>query len=88
MVEEDESVALPDGVDTIWRAFWDLSMARGSSGFGPAAIGYRDIEAYARLHRFEFTSWEVETITIMDLLWRADQALQAKESRVEPTKLT
>ena len=58
------------------RMFSDLSMQRGSTGYGPARISFIDIEAYARMHALSFTPWEIGTIIALDQAFMTKYAEQ------------
>lgn len=48
--ELDEAAAADPGASRyLWDWFLELHSARGSTGFGPAALSYSEIEAWARL---------------------------------------
>lgn len=55
-----------------------MSVRRGSNGFAVNPIGWLEIEAFMRLTGSRFTPWEIETIEMLDDLFRADQARQMK----------
>lgn len=60
---------LPGALAYVWQWFLELSSGRGSNGFGPAALSYRDIAAWADLMRIRPTPFEVELIRAMDGLF-------------------
>ena len=61
-----EEIDIPPEAEHLWLWFWDLHAGRGSNGWGPAPIGYADIEAWSRLYGTEPTPWEVQTLRQMD----------------------
>lgn len=46
---ELDGLPLPDAAAHVWQWFLELHAARGGGGFGPAPLGYGDIEAWQRL---------------------------------------
>lgn len=56
----------------VWRWFLDLSTTRGSTGFGPAPLGYRDIAAWSALMRTSPTPFEVALLRELDRLFFAE----------------
>jgi hypothetical protein len=62
---------LPAAGRYLWRWYRELSAQRGSTGFGPAAIGFQDIAAWARLTGVRPAPWEVRIIVALDVLWRS-----------------
>jgi hypothetical protein len=60
----------PVALAHLWQAFVRLSRRRGGSGFGPAPIGWGDLDAFMRLTGTRLSSWEVEIIEALDDLWR------------------
>lgn len=64
----------PDGSASAWSAFIDLHRCRGSSGFGPAALSYRDIDAWMRVTGERPLPWEVAAIVALDRAYLAHAA--------------
>lgn len=62
----------PDGCELLWRDFMAMSVARGSTGFGPARLSWADIDAYQRVHGFRFQAWQIEAIRRMDSVFMAE----------------
>lgn len=57
---------LPRGCEVLWSDFLELSASRGSTGMGPARIGYHDIDAYQRVQDMKFEPWEIDAIRRAD----------------------
>lgn len=57
-----DAPALPRGCEVLWSDFLELSASRGSTGMGPARIGYGDIDAYQRVNDVRFEAWEIAAI--------------------------
>jgi len=58
----------------LWRTFVRLRRHVGNSGFGPARLGWADIDAFNRMSGLRLAAWEVEIIeTLDDLLWDSRQ---------------
>ena len=62
---------LPRGCVLLWSDFLALHGTRGSSGMGPARIGFVEIDAWQRVNEVRFEPWEIEAIR------RADNAYMA-----------
>lgn len=62
---------LPVELAHVWGWFLELHLARGSSGFGPAPIGYGEINAWAALKRLRPVLLEMECLVALDQLWLA-----------------
>lgn len=62
---------LPAGCEGAWRVFNELHACRASTGFGPARIGFVEIDAYCRVKRMALEPWE------LDCVQRADRAFLA-----------
>jgi hypothetical protein len=58
----------PPEVDHLWRWFNDLHNTRGG-GFGPQAISYAEIDAWARLTGSSPTPWEVSVLRRLDVAY-------------------
>lgn len=58
--------AIPDGMATLARAYFDLHGARGSNGFALNPLTHLEIWAWQRLSHVRLTPWEVETLFLMD----------------------
>jgi hypothetical protein len=50
----------------LWGWFQELHVARGSSGFGPSAISYSEIQAWAALNGMAVSPWEVSVLKRLD----------------------
>jgi len=57
---------LPEGCTVLWRDFTALRGMAGSDGFGPARIGFHDIDGYQRVLGFRFEPWEITAIRRAD----------------------
>lgn len=60
------SLALGDGLERLWSDFMALHGSRASTGFGPARIGYAEIDAYQRVIGARFEPWELDAIRAAD----------------------
>jgi len=58
--------SIPDGGQHIWRAFREISRARGGNGFGPNPLAWTEIDAWARLTGTLLEPWEVRAIREID----------------------
>lgn len=66
---EPEKTVPPFGFEFVWEVFVDLSAARRSSGFGPTALAWSDVDAYCRLTRTRMTLWELGLVMRVDRRW-------------------
>lgn len=57
---------LPGAAAHVWLWFLELGAARGSTGFGPAPLSYRDIADWSRLMHIEPSAWEVTLLRDLD----------------------
>lgn len=62
---------LPAEAAYLWEWFLELSAARPSGGFGPSAIAYSEILAWAQLTGRRPVPWEVRWIGHLDRVWMA-----------------
>jgi hypothetical protein len=62
---------LPAELAYLWRWFRELSVVRGSNGWGPNPISFREIEAWAGLTGTIITGVEVQMIMVLDSLFIA-----------------
>ena len=62
---------LPGALAHVWHWFLELSAARGSTGFGPAPIGYRDMADWSRMTGAQPTPFEVGLLREIDLQYFA-----------------
>jgi hypothetical protein len=61
----------PGELAYLWHIFGRLSCHRANSGFGPAPIGWQDIDAFGRLSRTRLLPWEIEVLEDLDALYLA-----------------
>lgn len=71
---------LPADCAYVWTWFLELHRARGSNGFGPEAIGYRDIEAWAWLKGLRLAPFELDSLVALDQLWLAGPGKESDDS--------
>lgn len=60
---------LPPAAANVWEYFTELDGARGSNGFGPNPLSYRDIDAWQRVTQQALDPWELKTILRLDGLF-------------------
>lgn len=65
---------LPADGSHIWAWFLELSVGRGSNGFGPDPISWLDVLAWTVLTRTIARPAEIEAIMALDRAWLAAQA--------------
>ena len=56
----------PD-LEYLWYRFLEMHAARGSTGFGPAAISNHEMLAWSRLNDVPILPWEARILRQMDL---------------------
>ncbi len=64
--DELNTAPLPSGLDWLWQAFCELSEGRGNTGFGPAALTWRDLRDWSALMHVALTPWEAGVIRRLD----------------------
>jgi len=62
----------------LWQWFLELNAARTSNGWGPNAIGYGELQAWARLTRRAPAAHEVEALRALDRAFMEASAAAAK----------
>lgn len=77
---ELELPPLPPAAVGLWEVFLELHVARPAA-MAPGMLSYADIDAYARLHRVRFSTWELTTLRLLDAAWMRDQAEQRKQQQ-------
>lgn len=73
-----EAPELPALAAHVWDDFLDLHRARGSNGFGPAALRWGDMAAWAQVTGARLLPWEVGAIRALDAAYLGSLA-KAKE---------
>lgn len=68
---------VPSWGEYLLNLFWDLQSARGSTGWGPAAMSWSDMVAWIQLRRLRLDAWEVDVLRRLDQAWL--QAYNAKD---------
>ena len=72
---------IPHGGEPAWELFWDLSAHRGSTGFGPGAITYGEMDARSRLMRDITAPWMVRAVMAMDRVFLAQVGERNNKSK-------
>jgi hypothetical protein len=80
-LERLESVLLPDIAVWTWQVFLELSAHRSSTGFGPAAISWADLDCWQRVTGAELSAFEREWVFELDRLFLQDLASEAAKRR-------
>lgn len=73
-----DAPALPVGCGLLWRDFMALHNGRGSSGYGPAPISYRDLQAFQEVEGVRLEPWEVRAIRRADVAYLEQRAKDTK----------
>lgn len=60
-----EPVAIPPCVAALWETFQVLAACR-RSGMAAQPLCLADLEAWCRLNRVQLSSWEIETLIVVD----------------------
>lgn len=76
-----EAPPLPEGLESLWRAFLELHDSRGSTGWGAARITFVDIDAWQRVTGERIDTRELNLIRKADNLWLAEFAPKPKADK-------
>lgn len=76
--KELEQPPLDPMVIPVWLKFSELHRCRGSTGFGPAAITYRDIADWSNVTGSNLKSWEIAAILAVDNVYLREVQKQTK----------
>ena len=75
---EDEEMPIPEDGLYLWFFFQELCGGRGNNGFGPTALSWSDMEAWARLTSAPLSPYEVLTLRSMDAAFLAAYAKETE----------
>ena len=75
---EDEEIPIPEDGLYLWFFFQELCGGRGNNGFGPTALSWSDMEAWARLTSAPLSPYEVLTLRSMDAAFLAAYAKETE----------
>ena len=75
---EDEDIPIPEDGLYLWFFFQELCGGRGNNGFGPTALSWSDMEAWARLTSAPLSPYEVLTLRSMDAAFLAAYAKETE----------
>lgn len=64
----------------VWGWFLDLHQTRGSNGFGPSPLAYRDIRDWSELTGQRLEPWEVRAIMGIDRAYLSAMTDEMKRS--------
>ena len=81
----DEEIPIPEDGLYLGFYFQELSGGRINSGFGPTALSWSDMEAWARLTSTPLTPYEILTLRSMDTAFLSAHAAET-EKRNKNTK--
>lgn len=76
----------PFQLEHIWNWYEEVTIGRGSDGFGPAALSYADIYAWVSLLKIEISPWEVKALRLIDQTFRNVMASSAPTPTPEGTE--
>ena len=77
LIEEPD---VPPAGNFLWTCFWELSLGRGNTGWGPAPLSWADMAAYAGLNGIDFGPWESGTLRRMDLAFLQAASTETKNT--------
>lgn len=60
---------MPEWGAYLLSLFHDLAAGRGSTGFGPSAITWGEMESWLRLRRLHLAGWEIDVLRRLDHAW-------------------
>lgn len=78
-LNEAEEFPLPEDGAHLWAWFQELCGGRVNNGFGPAAISWSDMEAWARLTATPLTPYDVLTLRSMDAAFLSVYAAETEK---------
>ena len=80
--EADDTPEVPEGGEYLWGWFQELSSGRGNKGFGPIAIPWSDIDAWARIAGVPLIPFEALALRSMDVAFLSACAeVQRKQNK-------
>ena len=65
----------------VWQVFLALSRRRGSTGFSPSPLSWREIEAWERINSVKLEPFETDAVCMLDDLFLSFSAERAKRGR-------
>lgn len=79
---------IPLALAYLWRWFLDIHRGRGSTGYGPAALSYGEIDAWRRLMSADPSPWEIDILRALDAAYLRFASEQSKRNKPkhEPKK--
>ena len=73
LTQEDQDMLagpeFPSGFQYIWEWYMELSAGRSGGGLGPSNLTYEGIMAWKTLSCREVSSWEIDTIKMIDAVF-------------------
>ena len=80
--EDSDAREIPEGGEYLWAWFQELSSGRGNNGFGPIAIPWSDIDAWARIAGIPLAPFEALALRSMDVAFLSACAeVQRKQNK-------
>ena len=73
-----KEMPIPEDGLYLWFFFQELCGGRGNNGFGPTALSWSDMEAWARLTSAPLSPYEVLTLRSMDAAFLAAYAKETE----------
>lgn len=79
VADEKEEPSVPEEGEHLWAWFQELCAGRANSGFGPTAISWSDMEAWARLTCTPLSPYDVLTLRSMDAAFLSVYAAETEK---------
>jgi hypothetical protein len=80
-LEALEAVELPTIAQRVWLIFVELSMHRGSTGFGPGPLSWLDIDAWHRVTGGMLNALERAWVFELDRIFLEDVSAEMKKRK-------
>ena len=81
-----EETPIPEDGAYLWFYFQELSGGRINAGFGPTALAWSDVEAWARLTSTPLSPYEVLTLRSMDAAFLSAHAAEMEKRNKKTRK--
>ena len=71
----------PEHLEYVWRWFLSLHNKRGSTGFGPAPIGWTDTQSFFAMRRESPSQFDIELLEALDRIALEDRKKKPDEPK-------
>lgn len=66
-----KAIKIPAAGEQVWYWFRELDCQRTGNGYGPNALGFREIKAWCDLREISLLPWQLDAIIALDLKRRS-----------------